>query len=335
MRPQLSSTAREVALPGARGPLSERLIDALRTGRDPGLPAGVADADPYGDDLHIALYVAYELHYAGFAGVDDDREWDPAVLAFRGELERRFLDAVRRDVDITPDDRAADEMAGLLIEPIDGDGASYRLRDTGTWDQFRDYFALRSLYHLKEADPQAWAIPRLRGPYKAAYVAVEYDEYGAGRGSAMHQELFADLMAAADLDPGYLAYLDRAPAWALAPVNLLSCFGLRRSLRGAIVGQLAAGEITSSPGSARLLAGMERLDAPEPCRHFYREHVEADAVHEHLMRTDVVAEMVAAEPELEPDIILGIRGFLHLDDMFDAGVQRAWDEGRLVLPVAA
>ncbi|GAA1483177.1 iron-containing redox enzyme family protein [Gordonia sinesedis] len=321
-------------LPTARGPLSDRLFDALRHDRDPGSPVEIDTADPYGDDLHVALYVAYELHYAGFAGVAADREWDPRLLAYRADLERRFLDALRRDTAVDDTARADDEMAALLVEPIDGDGASYRLRDNGTWDQYRDYFALRSMYHLKEADPHAWAIPRLRGPYKAAYVAVEFDEFGAGRGAAMHQELYADLLAAADLDPSYLGYLDVAPSWALAPVNMLSCFGLHRSLRGAIVGQLAAGEITSSPGSARLLAGLERLDAPEPCKHFYREHVEADAVHEQVMRTDVVAELLTAEPELEPDVVLGIRGFLYLDDLFDAGVQQAWDRGGSALHAA-
>ena len=61
----------------------------------------------------------------------------------------------------------------------------------------RDYFVHRSLYHLKEADPHAFAIPRLTGQAKASFVAVEFDEYGAGRGERIHQQLFADLMAAA------------------------------------------------------------------------------------------------------------------------------------------
>ena len=42
--------------------------------------------------------MCYELHYRGFAGVDPDWEWNPALLALRGELERVFLAGVRRDV---------------------------------------------------------------------------------------------------------------------------------------------------------------------------------------------------------------------------------------------
>lgn len=95
----------------------------------------------------------------------------------------------------------------------------------------REYFVHRSLYHLKEADPYAFAIPRLIGQAKASFVAVEFDEYGAGRGERVHQQLFADLMAAAEVDNRYLAYLGNVPAETLAVVNLMSYFGLHRSMR--------------------------------------------------------------------------------------------------------
>ncbi|GAA2625856.1 hypothetical protein GCM10010425_23090 [Streptomyces spororaveus] len=43
-----------------------------------GLTAGGAcKADPWGEDLQLALYMLYELHYRGFDGVDDARKWDP------------------------------------------------------------------------------------------------------------------------------------------------------------------------------------------------------------------------------------------------------------------
>ncbi|GAB34341.1 iron-containing redox enzyme family protein [Gordonia otitidis] len=323
-----SRTSTRARLPRPRGPLSEQLISALAEGTE--MPASVqeiTDPDPYGDDLQLALYVAYELHYSGFDGVDDDREWDVSVLAFRRRLEQLFLGAVRRDVGELGGLTANDEMDALSVTPPEGDGVSYLLRDEPEWDKFLDLFAMRSIYHLKEADPHAWAIPRLRGTAKAAFVAVEFDEFGGGRGEAVHQELFADLMGAAGLCTDHLHYLDRAPGWAIAPVNLMSMFGLHRALRAAAVGHLAATEITSSPGSARLLAGLRSLDAPAECQYFYSEHVEADAVHEQVLRTDVVGDLVAAEPELERDVVLGIRGFLLVEDAFDAGLKQLWADG--------
>ncbi|SNT63840.1 Iron-containing redox enzyme [Streptosporangium subroseum] len=60
-------------------------------------------------------------------------------------------------------------------------------------DQFREFATHRSIYHLKEADPHTWAIPRLRGRTKAALVEIQIDEYGGGRLERMHSELFENL----------------------------------------------------------------------------------------------------------------------------------------------
>ena len=165
------------------------------------ITASVRDSDPYGLDLQLALFMCYELHYRGFAGVDATWEWNPALLHLRAELEHAFLAGVRRDVGpLEFDHTAAMEMEAISVEPVDGTGPSYHLRDTGSWQQAREYFAHRSLYHLKEGDPHAWAIPRLMGTAKAAFVAIEFDEYGAGQGPRLHQQLFADLLTAAELD---------------------------------------------------------------------------------------------------------------------------------------
>ena len=76
----------------------------------------------------------------------------------------------------------------------------------------REYFVHRSLYHLKEGDPHAWAIPRLSGAAKAAFVAVEFDEFGAGRATGSHQQLFAELMTPPGWTPSTCDYLDAVPA---------------------------------------------------------------------------------------------------------------------------
>lgn len=73
----------------------------------------------------------------------------------------------------------ADEaLAPLLVEPVrhDESSVSHYLQRNGTLEQLRKYAAVRSLYHLKEADPHAWVLPRLYGRAKAAMVAVEFDE---------------------------------------------------------------------------------------------------------------------------------------------------------------
>ncbi|UMB70016.1 iron-containing redox enzyme family protein [Mycobacterium paraterrae] len=330
----------EPQLPVAHGPISMAVRQCLTqpAPRDQltRVGASVRDSDPYGLDLHLALYMCYELHYRGFAGVDPTWEWNPGLLHLRAQLERTFLAGVRRDVGpIEPGRTAADEMADLAIEPSDGTGPSYWLRDNGTWQQMREYFVHRSLYHLKEGDPHAFAIPRLTGQAKASFVAVEYDEYGAGHGARVHQQLFADLLAAAELDPTYLAYLEVVPAEALAVVNLMSLFGLHRQFRGAAVGHFASTEITSSPGSRRLVDALRRMGAPEQCVTFYAEHVEADAVHEQVVRNDVVAALVAREPQLNHDVVFGIRAHAAVEDRLADMIMSSWkaDETSLRRPL--
>lgn len=317
-------------LPRPRGVLSASVLDALAAppGRTLRAPS-VAGADPYGDDLQLALHVCYELHYRSFAGVDPGWEWDPALLQFRGTMERAFLDALRAGTSGGRDAAAA--IDALLVEPVDGGGLARRLRDRGDLDQMREYVAQRSIYHLKEADPQAWVIPRLSGPAKAALVAVEYDEYGAGRGDRMHQRLFADLMAGLGLDARYLAYLDDVPGPMLAVVNLMSLLGLHQGLRGALVGHFAAAEITTPPSARRLAEALQRMGAPDECAEFYTEHIEADAVHEQVMRHDVVGGLLDAEPALAPDVVFGVEATGLVEDRFAAHLADAWDEGRTSL----
>ena len=329
----LPSTSVEPTLPRAIGPLSSAVIDTLQRGRAAlharPIDVPLCEADPYGLDVQLALAVCYELHYRGFAGINPRWEWNPALLHVRGRLEDAFLSAVRHDVgEIGPDQTAADAMDALSVEPVDGTGPSYYLRDTGTWEQMREYFVHRSLYHLKEADPHAFAIPRLIGQAKASFVAVEFDEYGGGRGARVHQQLFADLMDAAGLDSTYLGYLDDVPAEALASVNLMSLFGLHRALRGAAIGHFASTEITSSPGARRLVEALQRMGAPEPCLNFYREHIEADAVHEQVVRTDVVGDLVAREPHLDRDVVFGIRARDVVEDRLGTRVMACWQAGR-------
>ncbi|KUI35278.1 hypothetical protein AU195_10375 [Mycobacterium sp. IS-1496] len=326
----------EPTLPDARGPLSLAVVNTLaeRAPRNhlSRIEASLGDSDPYGIDLQLALYVCYELHYRGFAGVDPHWEWNAGLLHLRGQMEQSFLSAVRRDVgEIDEDQTAAAEMTALAVEPVDGEGPSYYLRDKGTWEQMREYFVHRSLYHLKEGDPHAFAIPRLTGQAKASFVAVEFDEFGGGRGPQLHQQLFADLMVAADLDATYLGYINEVPAEALAAVNLMSMFGLHRALRGAAVGHFASTEITSSPGSRRLVEALERMGAPDTCAAFYREHVEADAVHEQVVRTDVVGDLVAREPHLDTDVVFGIRAHAFVEDRLADHLMACWTAGETSL----
>jgi hypothetical protein len=99
-------------------------------------------------------------------------------------------------------------------------------------------------------------------------------------------------------------------------------------MRGAAIGHFAATEITSSPGSQRLADALQRMSAPQACIAFYCEHVEADAVHEQVVRTDVVGDLVAREPHLDRDVVFGIKARDVVEDRLAAHLMACWQAGR-------
>src|SRR5690606_988317 len=122
----------------------------------------------------------------------------------------------------------------------------------------------------------------------------------------------------------YGAYVDAAPAEMLATVTMMSLFGLRRSLRGALVGHFAAAEITTAPSARRMAQAMERLGAGPRAVFFYTEHIEADAVHEQVLRHDVIGGLLEDEPDLAADVVFGVQATGLLEDRLAAHLLDAW-----------
>jgi len=317
-------------LPDPRGPLSEPVLEALRVAPRPLPVPGVVEDEPLGgDDLHLTLYVLYELHYRGFDGVDERWEWDPSLLALRACLESSFERALRETVPAPPAEAEdMDLQLRAVIEADDAPSLSRHLETRGTPEQYADFVVHRSAYQLKEADPHSWAIPRLHGPAKAALVEIQHDEYGGGREPRMHSVLFHDTMEALGLDGAYGAYLDVLPGVTLATVNLMSLFGLHRRLRGALVGHLAAFEMTSAVPNRRYANGLRRLGAPAPALAFYDEHVEADSVHENVAANDLAGSLAAESPAMAAQVLYGARALIELEARFAAHLLEAWQSGR-------
>jgi len=322
-------------LPDPRGPLSAVLLHELRSDAHRLPPIALPEPeDPLLDeDLQLALYVLYELHYRGFDGVDERWEWEPSLLAVRGVLEDIFEGGLLTAIG-PPDDEPGlrpEDMDVALRGIADADVASAPslsgyLEREGTRDQFREFVVHRSAYQLKEADPHSWAIPRLSGAPKAALVEIQADEYGGGRAERVHAQLFADAMAALALDSSYGAYLDAIPGVTLATVNLMSLMGLHRRWRGGIVGHLALFEMTSSVPNGRYARGLRRLGL-EPATPFFDEHVEADAVHENIAAVDLAGGLARAEPALAGQILWGARALVELEARWSRHLLTAWEQG--------
>ena len=323
-------------LPAPRGPLSDRVVTALRRDSDPfrgralDLGAYLPASDGLRDeDFQLALWVLYELHYRGFDGVDDRAEWDPELLRGRAELEtvlERDLRAATADLLATVGDEDGDvaEQIRQLIDAADGPDVPRFVQREATRDQFVDLMVQRSIYTLKESDPSSFVLPRVDGSVKVALAELQYDEYGGGRPERLHAALFAKAMEACGLESEYGFYIDHATAPTLALNNTASFLCLHRRLRGAALGHLAAFEATSTLPCRKIASGIQRLGLGEAVWDYFDEHVEADAVHEEVALRSICAAAVAAEPALRSDVLFGAAACLVIDAVVAEDMLTRW-----------
>ena len=315
-------------LPQPRGPLTAWLFDHLSSPPHDVGGAPLPSDDPvHGEDSALALYVLYELHYRGFAGVSEDWEWEPSLLAVRRGLEQRFITRVTELVGELP--AATDVVSGLqeAMSIVDGPSLSMYAAEHATLDELRELAVHRSAWQLKEADPHSWALPRLAGRPKAALVEIQKDEYGEGVERDMHQVLFGLTMTELGLDAAYGYYLDHLPAVTLATVNLVSLFGLHRKWRGALCGHLATFEMTSVGPMGNYAAAMRRLGLSTDSRHFYEVHVVADAHHSTVGAEALAGGLVEQEPELLGQVMFGAAAVSVLERAFADHALRCFTAG--------
>ena len=202
-----------IALPSS-GPISRFVGDLFRTSANHPEPVSSeaarvvrrlvewVDQPLSDDDLQLALYLCFELHYRSFPGVDPAWEWDPGLLAMRAVLEQAFFEAWRPSSG--PASRWTRHTSVTCC--FASSPKTMESRSPGTSrsrrgiEEFREFVVHRSLYQLKEADPHSWAIPRLdrageggaaRGPGRRvrrrpgrahALAALRQDDAGARAG---------------------------------------------------------------------------------------------------------------------------------------------------------
>jgi hypothetical protein len=322
-------------LPNARGPLSDMLCRALRQSPHtlPGAQAAAVD-QLCADDLQLSLHLCFGLHYDGFVAVDDRWEWNPSLLAVRKLLEEQFVDRLPRPDSAAQSGPGAVKSPRALVASVEqslraaqGPSLSTYLLEDGSYEQLREFVMHRSVYQRKEADPHTWVIPRLRGRAKSACVRLQCDEYGNGDPGRSHAELFATTMEEFDLDPTPGVYVDLVPAATLATDNLVSLLGLHRQWRGALVGHLAAFEMTSVIPMARYEKAVRRY-LPAKAAEFYKVHVAADAVHAQLAADELLTGLVETDPDAARNVSFGVRALLAVEDQFTDHLLSAWRDGR-------
>ena len=254
---------RELTLPPVRGPWTASLYELLETGgaamEDPVIPACLSDVAVLDDDdLQMALYLCYELHYMGIAGRGRGMGVGAVVLRFRAASRR----ASRR-----PAYAGRARPIGLCRRDGRGTAAARRDRSRAAalalpQAQARSISSASRRPPLRlpaqGGRPAHLGDPRLTGRAKAALVEIQIRRVRRRSSRAHALGAVRNTMARWGWTP--LRRLPRrVPGITLATVNLMSLFGLHRRLRGAIVGHLAVFEMTSSMPNRRYGDGLRRL----------------------------------------------------------------------------
>lgn len=316
-------------LPWPRGPLSDFVITTFSSHSDSvGLSPHVVLDDPLvDDDFQLALYLCYELHFRDVARTD--LEWDPTLLSFRAELERVFVYRLRQfDCASSAHSTALGVSLDELLESADNRGIGEYLELHATLDQLREYCVHRSASCLKSGDANSFGIARLKGGAKAAMAKMQFADMGYGDARSMNSTHFAATMMALELDPRHGAYVGHLPAASLAQVNLESLFGLHRRWRGALVGAVVMNKLSSVDIMDHCLHAMFRLDGSVAGANYFSNRMNADAIHAFIARDQLVAGLVATDPQIADDVLFGATVQLRLEENFARHALDSWSAGR-------
>ena len=324
--------------PLLRGPLSRLLVRRL-TGGELHLPAALecatvaAPDGPLDDeDLQLALAICYELHYRGFDGVSEGGSgtrrcsgcapgwstgtWPPCATAGRPAR--------------------ADRRAG---RPAAGRAHRRRRRPVAvrrSWpsrarvEQWREFLTQRSVYHLKEADPHTWAIPRLAGRPRRRWWRSRPTSTAAARPSGCTASCSPDRCATSAWTTRYGALVDRVPGGRRSPsvntdVAVRAAPPLARRRRRPprrVRDDLLGAQPPLRRGLRRL--GLRRArprgsstSTSRPTPSTSRSPV-----------TTCPAAWPPTEPELAADVLFGAAAVIALEAAFARRLIDAWDAGR-------
>lgn len=318
-------------LPPPRGPLSAAVRASLSATDGTAVPVP-DDVDVLAADPQLALWMLHHLSSGGFEGVPAEREQDLDLLRVRHALDAELERVLRHETAFavrplaTGTDDIGDQLMALVAADDSESPAAYLLREADE-EQMLGFLRQRSLFGLKESDPQSLLLAVLPGGAKVAMAELLYDEFGGGRPERLHQRLYAEALLACGLDASYGAYLPEATAETLATNNVMSLFSRQRRLRGAAAGHFAAFEATSAVPSRKIAGGLERLGFPPAVAAYFHEHVEADSVHEQVAARDVCGRLVAEEPGLREDVLFGAAACLYLDGRAAVAQLSEWRGG--------
>jgi hypothetical protein len=285
-------------------------LHAATATADEGSLMALADADPV--DEHDALSTLaglYDLHLAPIDGLNGNERWQhhPALAALRTTLEDELLERLRARDDATDwTDLPVDDAVAAMrrIGRREAIPAVYDwLAEAATYDELVEFLNLEGGPDGGFDDLVALCQVGLGGNAKLEMARNYWDEMGRGSLPDVHTELHHRLSTALELRS---LPRTKQPVEALERSVVGSMLVVNRARQPEAVGALGLTELQAGPRCRRVLAALDRLEAPEDAVPFYAEHAEADPRHGKDWLDHAVAEL-GADPRWAEGIVRGAR----------------------------
>ena len=282
-----------------------------------------------GEEVPLALYCLYELHYRGFAGVSDDWEWDATCLELRRRLERASLRELRYEVFLSygiEKMHAADVL--MELSTLTNDTARLRsaLMTTDATDaQTQELTLLRSFLPTDSSAVPTGSVAHQRNQATAGERHTTSRPLIHPSWAPAGAELFGAVSEEHLLGSGKVENLELVPSATLSNLNVARMFILHRRWRAALAGHVTQ-QILHAEAHTGDLASYESEGGVTDRHRWAKVHV--DAVAHVAVLDQLIGGVLADEPALSDDVVFGARAYAYLETTFVTRVLSAWVNGR-------
>lgn len=288
----------QLPLPSPRGPFTDHVLGHL-TGIVPDLPAAPEEVGHDDADLQQALWLLNVVQ------VGDHPAFVPAAVSsiatrtLHWQMEQLFERTVRGSTGPARTDDLGACLDQILDRPtVDAVSAASSIGPGAV----RDLLVAKAPYLGFEADPHTLTLAALEPALQHVVAEIQAGEYGVGF-DRTHAQIYRGCLDA--LGMTYADAIEAAPTASFADANLTWLFARDRRWRGASVGQLCLFELDSVKPCRRYVEAWNEACLPEGGRRWYDVHVMADAEHEEIIRTRLIATIERETPWLVDDAAFG------------------------------
>ncbi|MDB5904168.1 MAG: hypothetical protein JWM26_3046 [Betaproteobacteria bacterium] len=227
--------------------------------------------------------------------------------------------AIKRHRDVLSKLPSIDEFPDWMVRVVQSHASNVGhplfsfLKHKAAYAQLREFLYQETPFDILFGDILALMLPGIYDAPKRELLSNFWDEMGRGNLALMHRNLRLDMMASLDMLPdSHIAELENFCVQELALANHYLLTAVHRNRLAELIGALLATE-TMVPGRLQCqIDGWRRVGLADESMTYLLEHTVVDIGHADGWMNGVVKPVLAATPQVLPDIVLGVLRRLEL-----------------------